>query len=223
MALTSNNNLLSLFNDSDLKILTKLGEIKPFLSVSPFIPWGVHVTDDNDIMVGVIDPGPLTPTDTSVRALLIFGMDCKQRHCHRYDSNRHSLFTLPWRIKTNTNKDIVVVDLIDDIGRVVVVGWDGDLGWIYTGHPKINVDTAFNPNDVATTTTGHIIVSDSRSQAVHVLSQQGDILTCKIMTEVGIKDIWTLNFDKRGQLWVGCAPMVPTEPRAKIYRVNLLW
>jgi hypothetical protein len=43
-------------------------------------------------------------------------------------------------------------------------------------------------------------------------------LTCKIMMEVGIKDIWTLNFDKRGQLWV-----VPTEPRAKIHRVNLLW
>jgi hypothetical protein len=122
MALTSNNNvLLSLFNDSDLKILINLGEIKPFLSVSPFLPWGVHVTGDNDIIVGVKDPGPLTPTDTSVRALLVFDMDCKQHHCHRYDSNRHSLFTLPWRITTNTNKEIVVVDLIDDIGRVVVV------------------------------------------------------------------------------------------------------
>jgi len=102
MALTSNNNLLmSLFNDSDLKILTKLGEIKPFLSVSPFIPWGVHVTDDNDIIVGVIDTGPHKPTDTSVRALLVFGMDCKQRHCHRYDSNRHApvYFTMAYQNK----------------------------------------------------------------------------------------------------------------------------
>lgn len=189
--------------------------------MSPFLPWGVHVTGDNDIIVGVKDPGPLTPTDTSVRALIVFDMDCKQRHCHRYNSNRHSLFTLPWRITTNTNKDIVVVDLIDDIGRVVIVGWDGDLRWIYTGHPKINVDTAFDPNDVATT-TGHIIVSDSSSQAVHVLSQQGDILTCKIMTEVGIEDIWTLNFDKRGQIWVGCGPM-DNQLGAKIHRVNLLW
>ena len=52
MALTSNNDiLLSLSNSSDVKLLTKSGEIKPFLSVSPLRPWGIHVTRDNDIIV----------------------------------------------------------------------------------------------------------------------------------------------------------------------------
>jgi hypothetical protein len=136
MTLTSNNDiLLSVFNSSDIKLLTKSGEIKPFFSASsPLLPRGIHVTSDNYIIVGVIEPGdPYTPTDKSTRALLIFGMDGKQQHTYQYDSNKHRLFTVPHRITTNNNKDIVVVDRTsDDTGRVVVVGWEGGLRWTYT-------------------------------------------------------------------------------------------
>jgi hypothetical protein len=111
------------------------------------------VTSDNNIIVGVKEPGnPFTPTDKSTRALLIFGMDGKQQHTYQYDSNKHRLFTVPYRITTNNNKDIVVVDKTSgDTGRVVVVGWEGGLRWTYTGHSKINVTTQFNPIDVVTT------------------------------------------------------------------------
>jgi hypothetical protein len=50
-------------------------------------------------------------------------MDGKQQHTYQYDSNKHRLFTVPYRITTNNNKDIVVVDITSpDTGRVVVVG-----------------------------------------------------------------------------------------------------
>jgi hypothetical protein len=63
-------------------------------------------------------------------------------------SDKHRLFTVPQRITTNNNKDIVVVDgTSDDTGRVVVVGWEGGLRWTYTGHSKINVTTQFDPSD----------------------------------------------------------------------------
>jgi hypothetical protein len=39
------------------------------------------VTSDNNIIVGVTEPGNnYTPTDKSTRALFIFGMDGKQQH-----------------------------------------------------------------------------------------------------------------------------------------------
>jgi hypothetical protein len=189
MTLTSNNDiLLSVYNSSDLKLLTKSGKIKPFLSVSPLTPKGIHVTSDN-IIVGVREFGdPFPLTDKSTRALLIFGMDGKQQHIYQYDSNKHRLFTLPHRITTNNNKDIVVVDRTSVVtGRVVVVGWEGSLRWTYTGHSKINVTTQFNPTNVVTTTAGHIIVCDCRTHALHVLSEQGDILTCKVMEDTGIE------------------------------------
>ena len=224
MTLTSNNDLLlSVCNSSDIKLLTKSGEIKPFFSVSsPLIPRGIHVTSDDNIIVGVAEPGgTYTPTDKSTRALLIFGMDGKQQHTYQYDSNKHRLFTLPHRITTNNNKDIVVVDRTSDVtGRVVVVGWEGGLRWTYTGHSKINVTTQFDPTDVVTTTAGHIIVCDFRTHALHVLSEQGDILTCKVMEDTGIKYPMSLDIDMRGQLWVGCN--TGKQSGATIHKVKLL-
>jgi hypothetical protein len=55
---------------------------------------GIHVTSDNNIIVGVVERGAtLTLTDKSTRALHIFGMDGKQQHTYQYDSNKHRLFT----------------------------------------------------------------------------------------------------------------------------------
>ena len=226
MTLTSNNDLLLSGNSSDIKLLTKSGKIKSFFSVSsPLITYGIHVTSDNNIIVGVAEPGDnyFTPTDKSTRALLIFGMDGKQQHTYQYDSNKHRLFTLPDRITTNNNKDIVVVDLTSvGTGRVVVVGWEGGLRWTYTGHSKINVTTQFNPRDVVTTTAGHIIVCDHSTHALHVLSEQGDILTCKVMEDTGIKCPISLDIDMRGQLWVGCAEEEDEGSDATIHKVKLL-
>jgi hypothetical protein len=224
MTLTSNHDiLLSVSNSSDIKLLTKSGEIKPFFSVSPLLPFGIHVTSDNNIIVGVIEHGgTYTPTDKSTRALLIFGMDGKQQHTYQYDSNKHRRFTLPRGITTNNNKDIVVVDMISgDTGRVVVVGWEGGLRWTYTGYSKINVTTQFNPIDVVTTTAGHIIVCDFSTHALHVLSEQGDILTCKVMEDMGIKYPVSLDIDMRGKLWVGCGTG-GKHSGAKIHKVNIL-
>jgi sugar lactone lactonase YvrE len=225
MTLTSNNDLLlSVCNSSDIKLLTKSGKIKPFFSVSsPLFTLGIHVTTDNYIIVGVTEPDgdDFTPTDKSTRALLIFGMDGKQQHTYQYDSNKQRLFTLPERITTNYNKDIVVVDCTSgDTGRVVVVGWEGGLRWTYTGHSMINVTTQFNPSSVVITTAGHIIMCDSMAHALHVLSEQGDILTCKVMEDTGIKYPLSLDIDMRGQLWVGCLEDEGSD--ATIHKVKLL-
>ena len=45
--------------------------------MTTLLPWGIHVTSDNNIIVGVKEPGILTPTDKSIRTLLIFDMDGK--------------------------------------------------------------------------------------------------------------------------------------------------
>jgi hypothetical protein len=91
---------------------------------------------------------------------------------------------------------------------------------MYTGHSQINVTTQFNPFDVVTTTTGHIIVCDISTHALHVLSGQGDILTCKVMEDTGIKYPVSLDIDMRGQLWVGC--YTSKQSGAKIHKLNIV-
>ena len=181
------------------------------------------MTSDNTIIVGVTEPVLPTHLQTKVQGHylslvwmvnnnILINMTVTNTDCLLYHDS----------ITTNNNKDIVVVDRTSlDTGRVVVVGREGGLRWTYTGHSKINVTTQFKPRDVVTTTAGHIIVCDFRTHALHVLSEQGDILTCKVMEDTGIKYPLSLDIDMRGQLWVGCGTG-GKQSGATIHKVKLL-
>ncbi|XP_076111755.1 uncharacterized protein LOC143079993 [Mytilus galloprovincialis] len=82
MSLTDNNDILMSFcNSTAVNLLkTKTGEIEMFLSVSPLIPLGIHVTKHNEIILGVRDRGDVyNPRNTNCRTVIIFGMDGKQK------------------------------------------------------------------------------------------------------------------------------------------------
>ncbi|CAG2250998.1 unnamed protein product [Mytilus edulis] len=70
MSLTENNDvLLSVHDSTDVSLLTtKTGEVKPFLSLSPLYPHGIHVTIHNEIILGVIEKeGSYNLTNKSCR------------------------------------------------------------------------------------------------------------------------------------------------------------
>jgi len=97
---------------------------------------------------------------------------------------------------TNVNKDyllshtesqmpilIVVIDSrSDDDGRMVVLGKEGDVKWIYQGHPQINTeDNPFDPCGIVTTSVGNVIVADYTNHTLHVILGEGELLTYKVM------------------------------------------
>lgn len=90
-------------------------------------------------------------------------------------------------------------------GRILVLDREEKFKWIYQGNPQGNPgDKLFIPTDMVTTSVGHVIVNDCNNHALHVLSEEGDLLACKIMKEQSIKYPISLNIDTKGQLWVGC-------------------
>ena len=94
--------------------------------------------------------------------------------------------------------------------------------WTYTVDSKRYFTTQFDPSDLQTTKAGHIIVLDSKSLALHILSAQGDLLIFKHMKDLGIYSASSVALDPRGRLWVGCSSGgKPTG--AKIHIVKLLW
>jgi hypothetical protein len=48
---------------------------------------------------------------SSITLLLIFDMDGKQQHTYQYDSNKHRLFTVPYRITTKKKEKWQVSDI----------------------------------------------------------------------------------------------------------------
>ena len=222
MTLTKSNDILiSTFNSSDVKLITQSGQIKPFLSVSPLITTGIHVTHNNDIMLGVMEKDTYKLTDKSCRKIIVFGENKKEKQSYQYNKHKQRLFTVPYRI-TDVNTDIAVIDRTSyDDGRVVVLGKEGGVKWIYQGHPQINTeDKPLDPRDIVTTLVGNIIVADYNNHTLHVISGEGELLTYKDMSDQGVIFPMSLHIDTWGQLWVGCSAY-KGKSDAKVHIVKL--
>ena len=129
----------------------------------------------------------------------------KKKQSYQYDKLNQRLFTVPDRI-TDVNSDTVVIDRTsNDGGMVVVLGMEGNVKWIYQGHPQINTeDKPFNPCDIVTTSVGNVIVADYDNHTLHVISGGGQLLAYKVMSDKGVIYPTSFDIDKSGQLWVGC-------------------
>jgi hypothetical protein len=77
-------------------------------------------------------------------------MDGKQQHTYQYDSNKHRLFTLPDRITTNNNKDIVAHTIMCP---AVVVTTSRGLNCVVTFILECPVYVHLKPPSHPTTTT----------------------------------------------------------------------
>ena len=220
----SNDILISIVDSSEVKLITQSGQIKPFLSLSPLLPTGIHVTNNNDIILGVVDDGDTDRclTGKSCRKIVVLAENKKEKQSYQYNKCKQRLFTVPFRI-TNVNSDIVVIDRTsDDDGRVVVLGKQGDVKWIYQGHSEINTgDKPFHPCDIVTTSVGNAIVADRNNHILHVISGEGgQLLTYKIMSDHGVILPLSLAIDTSARLLVGCNAS-EGEADAKVHIVKL--
>ena len=174
----SNDILISIIKSSDVKLITQSGKTKSFLSLAPLITTGIHVTNNNDIILGVVEEYTFKPTDNSCRKIIVFGENKREKQSHQYNKRKQRLFTVPCRI-TVVNSDIVVIDRrSDDDERVVVLGKEGGVKWIYQGHPKINIeDNPFDPRDIVATSVGNVVVADCNNDAIHAISGEGGTTT----------------------------------------------
>jgi hypothetical protein len=102
----SNDILISIIKSSDVKLITQSGQIKSFLSLAPLITTGIHVTNNNDIILGVVEEYTFKPTDNSCRKIIVFGENKKEKQSHQYNKRKQRLFTVPCRI-TDVNSDMM--------------------------------------------------------------------------------------------------------------------
>jgi hypothetical protein len=190
--------------------------------VSPLLTIGIHVTHNNDIILGVIEKDTYKLTDNSCRKIIVFGENKKEKQSYQYNKRKQRLFTYPDRI-TYVNSEIGVIDnTSDDDGRVVVLGKEGCVKWIYQGHPQINTeDKPFHPCDIVTTSVGNVIVADCDNDTLHVISGEGELLTYKVMLDQGVIGPASLDIDTWGQLWVGCSTYTGKADDAKVHIVKL--
>ncbi|XP_076088725.1 uncharacterized protein LOC143059120 [Mytilus galloprovincialis] len=218
--------LFTIFKSSEIKCLSTFtpdSKIETFTSISPLYARGIHATNKN-ILIGFKDNGNMFPLqEESRRGILVYDYNCRHMRTYEYDSNNHRLFSLPEVITTNINEDICVIDSTNNKqweGRVVVLGKHGNLKWTYNGHFSINSTYNFNPQDLVTTSKGLILVSDPDSNAVHMLSMEGCLVT-SLNESHGIEKPLCLIINQDGQLQIGCSRIGTKDGKSKLHTVDI--
>ncbi|XP_063411189.1 uncharacterized protein LOC134694124, partial [Mytilus trossulus] len=225
MTKTSDDKLLFTVAAPEIRCLSTFkgdSKIETFTSIWPLIARGIHATDIN-ILVGFREHGSNFPLQNeSRRGILVYDYNCRHMRTYEYDTNNQRLFTLPDTISTNINEDICVIDHVNTMweGRVVVIGLYGNLKWTYKGQPSINSEFNFAPIDLITTKEGLILVSDRNSNAVHMLSMEGCLVT-SLNKNHGIEKPLALNIDQKGQLQIGCSSKGAKDGLSKLYTVDV--
>ncbi|CAC5381595.1 unnamed protein product [Mytilus coruscus] len=224
MAKTMDGKILVSAEESDLKIYIKDRQLMTFISFAPLKTLGLHVTKDNNIIVGLVEYLILPASNDSIRKLVVINSDRDIQHTIEYDRDNQKMLTYPHRINTLNDK-IVVVDVINKEfeGRVVMLDRGGQLLWTYNGCKTINSNQVqFYPGDVAITSINMILVTDCENHLIHVLNSAGEAVLSKDVKSLGIDLPLSLSIDKNEVLWVGCNTCTEDKNRtAKITCVKL--
>ncbi|XP_076103865.1 uncharacterized protein LOC143072679 [Mytilus galloprovincialis] len=225
MALLPSGDLLLSTNESNLTILScSTSKVNPTkFSVNPLITLGVHVTSDHKILVGVRENQRKPFPVNGPRQVIMMSMDGEKEKVYHTDNKGKLIFTLPYKITTDNDNNIYVVDILDEEERARIVALDktNRVRWIYTGNPDINKKQTLKPGDLVATKSDSIIVTDYYHHMIHILNTSGQCIHyLNTKDKLGIESPFSLDIDSTGTLYIGCRTYQGESNEAKIYTVS---
>ncbi|XP_071162469.1 E3 ubiquitin-protein ligase TRIM71-like [Mytilus edulis] len=215
----SNHLLLSVIGKTRLQQISSSGELMDSIyDLTPFYPKAVHVISDNKLIVAASN-------DKLKRsAVIIMNKKGDKETVYEHDEHNQPLFNKPRYITTTSNENIHVVDKISDdwSGKVVILGQEGNIINQYTGHPTINKSEPFIPVDIVTTPSDNVVVIDLDTEILHILNDNGHLISYFNTKDIGIEFPYSLAFNTTGQLYIGCSKAAGSQTKeAKLYVINI--
>ncbi|XP_063404556.1 tripartite motif-containing protein 2-like [Mytilus trossulus] len=154
-------------------------------------------------------------------------MDQSGNHLIEYetDINNKPLFTLPTYVTSTSSNNICVVDrlLKNAKGRIVVIGQEGNIKGIYTGHDDVNTeDKPFIPLGILVTQSDNILVVDWAVSVVRILNSDGEFISYLNVYNLGIQYPHSIALSTPGKLYIGCGRGEESlkNDKAKLYEVE---
>ncbi|XP_052079819.1 uncharacterized protein LOC127717982 [Mytilus californianus] len=226
MALLPSGDILLSTRESNLKILsyrTMKVESTQY-SVNPLTTRGVHVTSDNKILVGAREDQTKPYHVSGPRQVIMMDMDGNKEKVYHIDTKGKPIFTLPYRITTDNDSNIYVIDILNDegSGRIVALDKINGVRWIYIGNPDINQKQTLKPKDLVATNSDNIIITNRHKHMIHILNTAGQCIHyLNTKDQLGIHFPNSVDIDNRGTLYIGCNTYQGQPDEAKIYTVQV--
>ncbi|XP_076085344.1 uncharacterized protein LOC143056144 [Mytilus galloprovincialis] len=244
MAKTDSNNILVITTErgeTKLKLInTMTGEMTySRYDVKPLYPITIHVTSDHKVIIGATsgkDPFPVKGR----RVVVVLDQEGKQLQEYEHENHKKQLFSLP-RFLTSistkrlftypafvtctSNGNICVMDWLDKDfrARVVVLSPGGDILGTYTGRPDVKTgDKPFKLCGILTTPSDNIIVTDAGNHLLHILTDQGQIITYYNLHDMGILYPFSIALSMTVTIFIGCfyERGSTDTTKAKLYELN---
>eukprot|EP00105_Crassostrea_gigas_P046466 XP_019930614.1 PREDICTED: transcription intermediary factor 1-beta-like [Crassostrea gigas] len=182
-----------IYTDKQNKVINRItpdNTITEFIKTGGWIPLSIHSSHINgDILVGMIKDdkeGKITrynKTGTEIQNI-------------QSDNKGQGLYRCAYYITENINGDVCVSDI--DKHAVVVVDKSGQHRFSYRGQRS-----GFIPYGICTDVLGHILVCDVNSDTVHLLHQDGQLLSQLQTPQQGVERPRSVCLDDENNLWVG--------------------
>ncbi|CAC5393894.1 unnamed protein product [Mytilus coruscus] len=224
MALLPYGGLLLCTKEPELKIFQKrTSEVEETkYSVAPLISISVHVSVGNKIIVGARNKGERAFPISGPRKVIVMDLDGKKEKVYHLDSKRKPRFSVPRRITSDNDDYIYVIDILSEEdwkGRIVALNSSNGVRWVYKGHPDMKKEQIFQPNDLVSTKSNNIIVTDDQNHMFHILNK-GQCIRYLKAEEFGINLPSSLDIGIEGLLYIGCGTHEEEPAEAKIFTVQ---
>ncbi|CAG2221947.1 unnamed protein product [Mytilus edulis] len=185
----------------------KTGKIvKSKFTVAPLITnSAISGFENNKIIVGAREDGTAFPPK-GPRKVIVMNMEGGHEITYYLDNESKPLFTLPYRITTDNNNDIYVIDALNDNyeGRVIKLNPRGGVSHVYMGHPEINdSDNPLIPADLKSTPFNNVIVADDENGILHILDNNLQCIHFIRTKELGIASPLSIEIDNKS-IFIGC-------------------
>ncbi|XP_062615090.1 uncharacterized protein LOC134276814 [Saccostrea cucullata] len=165
------------FSNNSISCLSPSGSVSTVISTDPLQPLGICRSVDGGLLVTLKDKESddyklKSHSRRLVRHITATG---DVIHEYEYQEDGHTrLFTLPHRVKQNSNSNICIVNCTSAAkGELVIMSPSGRLKSVYRGQSLIK---DFDPTDVVCDSLCNILVTDPRNKQLHLLSPDAEFL-----------------------------------------------
>ncbi|XP_062569761.1 uncharacterized protein LOC134231806 [Saccostrea cucullata] len=182
--------------------LSPSGSVSTVVFADPLEPLGICQSVDGGLLVTLRDnESDLYKLESHSRRLVRhITVTGDVIHEYEYQEDGHTrLFTLPFRVTQNSNRDICVVNRTSPTaGEVLIMSTSGRMKSVYRGQ---NLTGDFMPGNVVCDSFRNILVPDINDTKIHLLGPDGEFLKF-LLTENEVIHPTRLSLYK-STLWVG--------------------
>ncbi|VDI02037.1 Hypothetical predicted protein [Mytilus galloprovincialis] len=199
-----NEILIAMQTEGKIMILKQSLNMKLFHSFSGLLPRAIHRTKDDKVIVGVREAGELllSPGEDCKRQIIILDINGLEENVFEYDKDGQRIVSMPMKIKTNSDDDMLIIDMISKLeGRIVFLTKNGNVSWVYNADESSY--SLFKPWDLVVTSRDNAIISDITNQAFHILNSKGQLIKMMRSIDIGLSLPFSLLINQEGDLLVG--------------------